>query len=87
MQTINHFLFSIAYVREDRSSIVFGTNKQRNLQSALATFVVGSLKCQSQSNTKDILTEATKTATEHTEIRSRWKLARGASPRDKQVLY
>nr|XP_016937172.1 GPI inositol-deacylase [Drosophila suzukii] len=39
MQTINHFLFSIAYVREDRSSIVFGTNKQRNLQSALATFV------------------------------------------------
>ncbi|KAH8240523.1 hypothetical protein KR038_002336 [Drosophila bunnanda] len=39
MQAINRFLFSIAHVRDDRSSVNFGTNKQRNLQSALAHFV------------------------------------------------
>ncbi|KAH8420199.1 hypothetical protein KR009_007142 [Drosophila setifemur] len=39
MQAINRFLFNMAHQREDRSAVVFGTNKQRNLQSALAHFV------------------------------------------------
>ncbi|ALC49896.1 CG3160 [Drosophila busckii] len=38
MQVINRFLFSIALLREDRT-VVFSSNKQRNLQSALAHFV------------------------------------------------
>lgn len=43
MQAINRFLFSMAHLRDDRSSVVFGTNKQRNLQSAMHTFVVSTL--------------------------------------------
>ncbi|KAH8281325.1 hypothetical protein KR018_009619 [Drosophila ironensis] len=39
MQAINRFLFSMAHWRDDRSAVVFGTDKQRNLQSALAHFV------------------------------------------------
>ncbi|XP_017137170.1 GPI inositol-deacylase [Drosophila miranda] len=38
IKTINRFLFSIARVRDDRS-VIFGTDKQRNLKSALSHFV------------------------------------------------
>ncbi|XP_022219745.2 GPI inositol-deacylase isoform X2 [Drosophila obscura] len=38
VQSINSFLFSIAHVRADRS-VVFGIEKQRNLQAALSHFV------------------------------------------------
>ncbi|KAH8261940.1 hypothetical protein KR026_006353 [Drosophila bipectinata] len=49
MQAINRFLFRMAHLRDDRSSVVFGTNKQRNLQSALHSFVKPRRRQQSYS--------------------------------------
>lgn len=42
MQVINRFLFNIAQRRDD-GFVIFSSNKQRNMQSAVAHFVVNEI--------------------------------------------